>query len=115
MPTALAEPQTIKISSKRQITIPAQAYKDLHFGEYALCTWTERGILIQPLTVDDEDISVGILRDLVRQGFEGEELVQRYAAEQKKLGPLFKELLQKAEEELRDADNFGHAVDDLFE
>ena len=112
---ALAEPQTIKISSKRQITIPAQLYKELGFGEYALCTWTDHGILIQPLTVDEEDISIGILRDLIRQGFEGEELVTRYAEEQKKLGPMFKALVAKAEEELRNPENYGHTPEDLFE
>ena len=29
-------PQRIKVSSKRQITIPAKAYKDMGFTEYAL-------------------------------------------------------------------------------
>ena len=41
---ALAGPQTIKISSKRQITIPSKWYREMEFGEYALATWTEDGI-----------------------------------------------------------------------
>ena len=82
---ALAEPQTIKISSKRQITIPAKYYEAAGFGEYALCTWTDQGILLQPLDVDDEDVTVDILRSLVKQGFEGEELIERYQEAKRKI------------------------------
>lgn len=114
MPQALAEPQTIKISSKRQITIPAKAYKELNFSNYALCTVTDEGILIRPLAVDKEDISVGILRDLIHQGYEGEELINRYAEEQRKHSALFKDLIDQTEKELQNADNFGHDLDDLF-
>ena len=82
---ALAEPQTIKISSKRQITIPAKYYEAAGFGEYALCTWTDQGILLQPLDVDNEDVTVDILRSLVKQGFEGEELIERYQETKRKI------------------------------
>ena len=82
---ALAELQTIKISSKRQITIPAKYYEAAGFGEYALCTWTDQGILLQPLDVDDEDATVDILRSLVKQGFEGEELIERYQETKRKI------------------------------
>lgn len=76
---------TLKISSKRQITIPARYYEAAGFGEYALCTWTDQGILLQPLDVNDEDVTVGILRSLVEQGFEGEELFERYQETKRKI------------------------------
>ncbi len=41
-------PQRIKVSSKRQITIPAKAYKDMGFTEYALIEQTDEGLLIKP-------------------------------------------------------------------
>lgn len=47
-------PQRIKVSSKRQITIPAKAYKDMGFTEYALIEQTDEGLLIKPLKVEDE-------------------------------------------------------------
>ena len=61
---ALTEPLSIKISSKRQIAIPAKAFKD-----YALCTWTDKGIFLQPLDVEDEDVTIGILRYLINEGY----------------------------------------------
>lgn len=47
--TARMAPQRIKVSSKRQITIPAKAYKDMGFTEYALIEQTDEGLLIKPL------------------------------------------------------------------
>ncbi|WP_139650855.1 delta-aminolevulinic acid dehydratase [Raoultibacter phocaeensis] len=91
---ALAEPQTIKISSKRQITIPAKIYEEAGFGEYALCTWTEQGLLLQPLDVDDEDVTVDILRYLVEQGREGEELIEQYREMKRKIVPLQKRIAE---------------------
>lgn len=98
---ALAEPQTIKISSKRQITIPAKYYEAAGFGEYALCTWTDQGILLQPLDVDDEDVAVDILRSLVKQGFEGEELIERYQETKRKIVSVRRKL-EEAERDVSD-------------
>lgn len=98
---ALPEPQTIKISSKRQITIPAKYYEAAGFGEYALCTWTDQGILLQPLDVDDEDVTVDILRSLVKQGFEGEELIERYQETKRKIVSVRRKL-EEAERDVSD-------------
>lgn len=66
---ALTEPLSIKVSSKRQIAIPAKAYEEAGFKDYALCTWTDKGIFLQPLDVEDEDVTIGILRYLINEGY----------------------------------------------
>ena len=66
---ALTEPLSIKISSKRQIAITAKAYEEAGFKDYALCTWTDKGIFLQPLDVEDEDVTIGILRYLINEGY----------------------------------------------
>ena len=78
---------TIKISSKRQITIPSAVQKKYGFREYALCTLTEEGILIQPIDLadDSEDLSVELLRFLISEGLEGDELLEKY----KEIKPKF--------------------------
>lgn len=96
---ALVEPQVIKISSKRQITIPAKFYESGSFKEYALATWTDDGLLIQPLDVDDEDVTVDILRYLIEQGCEGEELIARYREMKRKIVPI-KAKLDEAERDI---------------
>lgn len=97
--SALNQSQTVKISSKRQITIPSKFYEAGGFDEYALCTWTENGLLLQPLKVNDEDNSVTILRQLVAEGYEGDELVDKYEEIQNKIVSI-KHKLQKAEDDI---------------
>ena len=66
---ALTEPLSIKISSKRQITIPAKTYEEAGFKDYALCTWSDKGMFLQPLDVEDEDVTIDILRYLINEGY----------------------------------------------
>ena len=82
---ALAEPLAIKISSKRQITIPAKAYEEAGFKDYALCTWSDKGMFLQPLDVEDEDVTIDILRYLINEGYEGEDLIAQYKTMKKKV------------------------------
>jgi len=76
----VGESVTIKISSRNQLTIPSAARKKYGFDEYALCTFTEEGILIQPIqpTDDSEDLTYKLLRYLIDKGYEGEELLAKY-------------------------------------
>ena len=72
--TARMAPQRVKVSSRRQIAISAKAYKDMGFTEYALIEQTDEGLLIKPLKVEDERISLDVLRRLIVEGCEGEAL-----------------------------------------
>lgn len=81
--SVLGKPQAIKISSKRQITIPARMFEQGGFKDYALCTWTDKGMFLQPLDVDDEDETVGMLRRLIAEGYEGEDLIAAYQGQRR--------------------------------
>ena len=73
-------PKRVKISSKRQITIPVDAFKRHGFTEYALLTETPDGLVIQPIhsIEDDGEITMMLLRYLVESGCEGEELLSKF-------------------------------------
>ena len=96
---ALAEPLAIKISSKRQITIPAKAYEEAGFKDYALCTWSDKGMFLQPLDVEDEDVTIDNLRYLINEGYEGEDLIAQYKAMKKKVVSV-KDKLDEAERDI---------------
>ena len=96
---ALAEPLAINISSKRQITIPAKAYEEAGFKDYALCTWSDKGMFLQPLDVEDEDVTIDILRYLINEGYEGEDLIAQYKAMKKKVVSV-KDKLDEAERDI---------------
>ena len=70
----------IKVSSKHQITIPSAVREKYGFTDYALCTFTEGGILIQPIEGADnsENLTVELFTYLIKQGFEGQELLDKY-------------------------------------
>lgn len=75
---ATATAKTVKVSSKRQITIPAEAYKRLGFKSYAYLEERDGGIFIRPVEVLDEREAVDILRYLVEEGYTGEELIRKF-------------------------------------
>ena len=96
---ALAEPLAIKISSKRQITIPRKRTRRRGSKDYALCTWTDKGMFLQPLDVEDEDVTIDILRYLINEGYEGEDLIAQYKAMKKKVVSV-KDKLDEAERDI---------------
>ncbi|MEQ3362891.1 AbrB/MazE/SpoVT family DNA-binding domain-containing protein [Raoultibacter massiliensis] len=79
-------PLVRKISSKGQVSIPKAWLEDGGFSEYATITFTEEGILVKPIELSDNDeFDALILRDLIAQGLQGEELVSAWAVEKKVL------------------------------
>jgi len=93
---------TIKVSQQHQITIPAAARERYGFKEYALCTLTEDGILIQPMEIvdSDEDLTLSLMRWLIGKGYEGEELLQKYEEVKPKF-LSYNRMISEAEEDVR--------------
>ena len=87
-------PRRVKISSKRQITIPVDMYERQGFAEYALITETPDGLVIQPMTLtgDDEELTVKLLKYLVDQGFGGSELIDKYEELKPQFASFYKEI-----------------------
>ena len=98
--TEAASPRQIKISSKRQITIPADIYKRQGFAEYALLTETPDGLVIQPFEPgDDDELTITLLRHLIKEGFEGEELIERFTEVKPKLAEYLT-AIERAEDDI---------------
>lgn len=97
----LDKPKRLKISSKRQITIPASTYEKYGFAEYAYLEETEDGVFIAPLDPTDEDdaLTEQLLRYLIEKGYSGEELIDKY----KEIKPMFFSIhtaVRKSEEDI---------------
>lgn len=92
--------KTVKVSSKRQITIPAEAYKRLGFKSYAYLEERDGGIFIRPVEVLDEREAVDILRYLVEEGYTGEELVRKFEEMQPDVVEVSRKL-DEAEDDIR--------------
>lgn len=69
----------VKVSTQRQLSIPKDFYDALDFEDEALVEFTGKEIIIRPATSENVDFSEDILKDLVHQGYSGEELIQEFA------------------------------------
>lgn len=83
MPNTVMKDNTMKtkvisVSTKRQITIPLEYYDKLDLGKEVECTLIDGKIIIQPLRRDTSEFSVEILKDLISQGYSGDELVEKF-------------------------------------
>ena len=60
--------RVIRVSPKRQITIPLAFWKALDLSNEVECSLVDGAIVIRPLHRDQDEFSVEILKDLVAQG-----------------------------------------------
>ncbi|PRR78456.1 hypothetical protein CLLI_15400 [Clostridium liquoris] len=102
MPTIVMERdimdrKIISVSKKRQITIPLQFYKHLELGSEVECSLEDGKIVIQPLHREPSEFSVEILKDLVSQGYSGDELVKQFETQSKNIKKAVTNMLEEAD------------------
>lgn len=95
------ERKIISVSPKRQITIPLKFFRQVGLGKEVECFVQDGCIVIRPLRSDDEQLTVDILRDLVAQGYQGEELVRKFSQERAKVKTAISRTMNEAPEVAR--------------
>ena len=75
----VVERKIINVTGKRQITIPMRFYERLSFGKEVECVLTDDAIVIRPLANQDDGFTMEILKDLVSQGYSGNELLAKFS------------------------------------
>lgn len=68
----------VKVSKQRQINIPKDFYEALNISDEVLVEFTGKEIVIRPAEYETVDFSADILKDLVSEGYSGDELVHRF-------------------------------------
>jgi len=89
-----SERKIISVSTKRQITIPQKYFDALGFGNEAECVLQGECIMLRP--IQDRGggaFSEQILSDLISQGFEGDELLEKFKQESKKIRPAVEKMI----------------------
>jgi bifunctional DNA-binding transcriptional regulator/antitoxin component of YhaV-PrlF toxin-antitoxin module len=87
----------ISVSKKRQITIPLQFYKHLNLDNEVECSLEDGKIIIKPLHREAAEFSVEILKDLISQGYSGEELVTQFEIQSKNNKKAIAVMLEEAD------------------
>jgi len=88
----------IRVTGKRQITIPQKFYEQLHFGNEVECVLADDAIMLRPLSVADDGFTMEILKDLVAQGYSGDELLTKFAEQRDKIKKAVGTLIDEADE-----------------
>ncbi|MHB1254524.1 MAG: AbrB/MazE/SpoVT family DNA-binding domain-containing protein [Candidatus Humimicrobiaceae bacterium] len=81
----IVDRKIISITGKRQLTIPLKFYAKLGLGKEVECFIEKNALVIRPLSQDDGAFSIEILKDLVSQGYSGNELVAKFTEERQNM------------------------------
>ncbi|MGN0588091.1 MAG: AbrB/MazE/SpoVT family DNA-binding domain-containing protein [Ruminiclostridium sp.] len=104
----------VSISSKRQITIPQKFFSMLGFDTEAECILRGNELVIRPVKTDSSgEFDEFILADLISQGYTGNELLEAFKAERKKIRPAVEKMLEEAERVARGEGEY-YTYDDIF-
>jgi bifunctional DNA-binding transcriptional regulator/antitoxin component of YhaV-PrlF toxin-antitoxin module len=108
------ERRIIRISAKRQITIPQKYYEVLGFNHEAECILQDDAIVIRPIGETSAfDFSEQILSDLIAQGYSGQELLAEFKKKSKRIAPAINALIHQADCIAKEPKK-GAAMADIF-
>jgi uncharacterized protein YoaH (UPF0181 family) len=93
-----SDKRIIHVSGKRQITFPLKYYQSLGLNDQVECSLEDGALVIRPLTHAGNEFSVEILKDLVAQGFSGDELIIEFTENSRQIKKAIHSLLEEADE-----------------
>ena len=106
--------KTIRISEKRQLTIPQKFYEALGFSTEAECILRGNEIILRPVKEQSGgEFAEEILADLIEQGLSGDQLLDESKKAQKKVRPAVEAMLTQAEQAAR-GEGESYSYDDVF-
>ena len=93
-----SDKRIIHVSGKRQITIPLKYFQSLGLNDQVECSLEDGALVIRPLAHDGNEFSVEILKDLVAQGFSGDELIKKFTENSQQIKKAIRSLLEEADD-----------------
>ena len=100
----------ISISNKRQITLPKEYFDYLEMDSEANIELEGNKIVITPVRENNDDFSEFILKDLIDEGYGGDELLQEFNKRKKKIRPAVEAWMKDADQNAEEVES----VSDLF-
>lgn len=112
--SASMESKKVSISSKRQITIPQKFFTLLGFNTEAECIMRGNELVLRPVKENTSgEFAEQILADLIRQGYSGEELLEKFKQAQRKIRPAVEAMLSEADR-VAESKSGGYSLEDVF-
>ena len=112
--SASMESKKVSISSKRQITIPQKFFTLLGFNTEAECIMRGNELVLRSVKENTSgEFAEQILADLIRQGYSGEELLEKFKQTQRKIRPAVEAMLAEADR-IAESKSGGYSLEDVF-
>ena len=89
----------VAVSSKRQISIPKEFYDDLGIGDEVVMEVKNNSLIIKPIKEGFEDFSEEILKELVSEGYEGEDLLAEFSNRKSMIKPAIERIIAETREQ----------------
>lgn len=102
----------VSISKQRQISIPKDFYDALGLENEAMVEYVGNAIVIRP-PATEIDFSKQILEDLVKEGYQGDDLVQEFMRRKSNIKPAIQRLIQEAKDREPIGDDLDAYLDSL--
>jgi len=96
--SSVLERKIINVTGKRQVTIPLKFYERLCFGKEVECFLTDDAVVLRPFSNSDYRFTMEILKDLVSQGYSGNELLEKFAKQHDNIKKAIGLLIDEADE-----------------
>ncbi|WP_026092560.1 AbrB/MazE/SpoVT family DNA-binding domain-containing protein [Calidifontibacillus oryziterrae] len=103
----------VKVSKQRQINIPKDFYDALRLTDEALIEFNGKEIIIRPAKYEVVDFSEDILKDLVRKGYTGEELISEFSRIKSEIPKAIDRMKEEAMQNPLIAESLGDFLDSL--
>jgi len=110
---SMMDRKIINVTGKRQVTIPLRFYERLRFGKEVECVLTDDAIVLRPLSNQDEGFTMEILKDLVSQGYSGDELLTKFAEQRQNINKAIGILITEADE-IAEGKRKGATTEEIF-
>lgn len=108
------KPKRISVSSKRQITIPLEYCQKLNIKNEVECIIKDNSIIIRPVIDTSQDNFADlILEDLIKEGYEGKELLEKFRERKGEIREGIKEITEVADKVAEDEAPY-YTVDEIF-
>lgn len=108
------EMKKIRISAKRQITIPQTFFSQLGFDTEAECLIRGNELILRPAKTNmGGEFAEQILADLIAEGYSGNELLEEFKKAQKKVRPAVETMIRGAGY-VAESDSGYMSYDDVF-
>ena len=112
--SASMESKKVSISSKRQITIPQKFFTLLGFNTEAEFIMRGKELVLRPVKENTSgEFAEQVLADLIRQGYSGEELLEKFKQTQRKIRPAVEAMLAEADR-VAESKSGGYSLEDVF-